>query len=170
MTDYLFEIVCASYVFGSAALTYIDTNKEPLTELNGPVDILEIKHELECKPTRSQCILPTLDIVERIITPKTIIPQIISFPNNTNANEVAVKYNIDTNEFNSYISSKHFIVTRYKIDKGRTWMSNTHIGPSRQRVLFHSVFRRRWPLTLTVAAAGVGFFMFQESPAKRRYW
>lgn len=36
--------------------------------------------------------------------------------------------------------------------QGKNWMNNTHIGPSKQRVLFHTSFSRRWPQTFCCVA------------------
>ena len=140
------EMVCASYVFGSVISSIVEVINEPLTELNGTVEVLEI---FDCNISR--CVLPSSEIIDRRLTPKTALP---IHHMDIQQLEKTFKINIRTT-----------FIDYYKI-QGKTWMSNTHIGPIKRRVQFHTAFYRRWPLTLTVAAVAaveIGFTQYKNS-------
>ena len=152
MAEFVYA-ACASYVFGSALYTTIEViNEEPsLTELNGTVEVLEIDNPGFTKSNISRCVLPSSEIIDRRLTPKTALP---IHHMDIQQLEKTFKINIRTT-----------FIDYYKI-QGKTWMSNTHIGPIKRRVQFHTAFYRRWPLTLTVAAVAaveIGFTQYKNS-------
>ena len=140
------EMVCASYVFGSIISSTVEVINEPLTELNGTVEVLEI---FDCNISR--CVLPSSEIIDRRLTPNAALSQ----------KPLYIQQIAKTFKFKELVLLQHiykdWIIDYYKI-QGKIWMSNTHIGPNKRRVQFYTAFCRRWPLTLTVAAAGIGCF------------
>jgi hypothetical protein len=167
MTEYLLEIVCASYVFGSATKSIIDTHNEPLTELNGDIDVMQIRNGLfDIEPNVSVCVIsPTNENVIRLQTQRSAAP-FIPMPDtslySTYIQNVEEKFNTKLH----FGYSKHMSASTYTL-QGKNWMSNTFIGPSKQRVLFHTAFRRRWPLTLT---AGIFFLALCENKRLKKQY
>ena len=116
--------------------------------------VLEIDNPGFTKSHISRCVLPSSEIIDRRLTPKTALP---IHHMDIQQLEKTFKINIRTT-----------FIDYYKI-QGKTWMSNTHIGPIKRRVQFHTAFYRRWPLTLTVAAVAavaaveIGFTQYKNS-------